>query len=598
MSVVGRVIHIRNTGKLCFARLREGDGTELQAMLSLADVGEESLAEYKALVDIGDFVGVTGEVITSRRGELSVQATSWSMVAKTLRPLPNEHKPLTGEARVRQRYLDMVVNPDSRQMVRTKAAVLRSLRRTLDDRGYVEVETPILQLTNGGAAARPFRTHLNAFDQPMLLRIALELDLKKAMIGGVERVYEIGRTFRNEGLDSTHAAEFSMLEAYEAYGDIETMKQLVHDLVLDAARAVGRTTVTGRHGDEIDLEQPWRSAPMLELISEELGEEVTMETPIIALKKYAADREIELQQHWNAGEILLELYEQLVEHTLVQPTFVEDYPESVRPLAKPHRTKPGLVEAFDLIIDGDRAGAGVHRAQRPGDPARAARRAVAAGRPGRPGGDGPRRGVPQGDGARHAAGRWHGDGRGPAGDAAHRCRHPGDDPLPAAPPGVAVRAGSRLRTRSNAVSRAGTASLPRRRSSRFRSFPLALMVPRAPRRGGVDLGNGIAGRATGFVRTDHDRNESVRICDLRDTGSEPLRKVTEGGETDTCRSFVPFRTAWVGNKRKVLEDAGLAAAAAGINACSARRSGGIARATDPSPFASTGAVCRPRAARR
>lgn len=352
VSVAGRVIHIRNTGKLCFARLREGDGTELQAMLSLADVGEESLAEWKSMVDIGDFVGVTGEVITSRRGELSVQATSWSMVAKTLRPLPNEHKPLTGEARVRQRYLDMVVNPDSRQMVRTKAAVLKSLRRTLDDRGYVEVETPILQLTNGGAAARPFRTHLNAFDQPMLLRIALELDLKKAMIGGVERVYEIGRTFRNEGLDSTHAAEFSMLEAYEAYGDIETMKQLVHDLVLDAARAVGRTTVTGRHGHEIDLEQPWRSAPMLELISEALGEEVTMETPIIQLKKYAADREIELQKHWNAGEILLELYEQLVEDTLIQPTFVEDYPESVRPLAKPHRSKPGLVEAFDLIIDG------------------------------------------------------------------------------------------------------------------------------------------------------------------------------------------------------------------------------------------------------
>ena len=352
VSVVGRVIHIRNTGKLCFARLREGDGTELQAMLSLADVGEESLADYKATVDIGDFLGVTGEVITSRRGELSVQATSWSMAAKTLRPLPNEHKPLTGEARVRQRYLDMVVNPDSRQMVRTKAAVLRSLRSTLDNRGYVEVETPILQLTNGGAAARPFRTHLNAFDQPMLLRIALELDLKKAMIGGVEKVYEIGRTFRNEGLDSTHAAEFSMLEAYEAYGDIETMKQLVHDLVLDAARAVGRTKVAGRHGDEIDLEQPWRSAPMLELISEQLGEEVTMETPIIQLKKYAADREIELQKHWNAGEILLELYEQLVEHTLIQPTFVEDYPESVRPLAKPHRSKPGLVEAFDLIIDG------------------------------------------------------------------------------------------------------------------------------------------------------------------------------------------------------------------------------------------------------
>jgi lysyl-tRNA synthetase class 2 len=352
VSVVGRVIHQRNTGKLCFVRLREGDGTELQVMLSLADVGEESLAEYKAVVDIGDFLGVTGEVVTSRRGELSVQATSWTMVAKTLRPLPNEHRPLSDEARVRQRYVDMVVNPESRAMVRTKAAVLKSLRATLDGRGYVEVETPILQLTNGGAAARPFRTHLNAFDQPMLLRIALELDLKKAMIGGVEKVYEIGRTFRNEGLDSTHAAEFSMLEAYEAYGDIETMKELVRALVVDAARAVGRTVVTGRHGEEIDLGQPWRSASLLDLVSDALGVAVTMATPVDELTKLAEDREVELQPHWNAGEVLLELYEQLVEDTLVQPTFVEDYPESVRPLAKPHRSKPGLVEAFDLIIDG------------------------------------------------------------------------------------------------------------------------------------------------------------------------------------------------------------------------------------------------------
>ena len=352
VSVVGRVIHTRNTGKLCFVRLREGDGAELQAMLSLAEVGEERLAEYKALVDIGDYIGVTGEVVTSRRGELSVQATGWEMVSKALRPLPTEHKPLSPEARVRQRYLDMIVNPEAREMVRTKAAVLRSLRSTLDSRGYVEVETPILQLTNGGAAARPFRTHLNAFDQPMLLRIALELDLKKAMIGGVDRVYEIGRTFRNEGLDSTHAAEFAMLEAYEAYGDLSTMKELVRSLVVEAARAVGRTVVTARDGSTIDLEQPWRSAGLIDLVSEALGVEVGVETPVDELVKIADDREIELQPHWNSGEILLELYEQLVEHTLIQPTFVEDYPESVRPLAKPHRSKPGLVEAFDLIING------------------------------------------------------------------------------------------------------------------------------------------------------------------------------------------------------------------------------------------------------
>jgi lysyl-tRNA synthetase class 2 len=237
-------------------------------------------------------------------------------------------------------------------MVRHKAAVLRSLRSTLDGHGFIEVETPILQLTNGGAAARPFRTHLNAFDQPMLLRIAIELDLKKAMIGGVDRVYEIGRTFRNEGLDSTHAAEFSMLEAYEAYGDIESMKDLTRAMVLDAGGAVGRTVVTGRKGVYIDLEKPWRSAGLIDLVSDALGLEVDVETPAERLREIADEREIDLQPHWNAGEILLELYEQLVEHTLVQPTFVEDYPESVRPLAKRHRSKPGLVEAFDLIING------------------------------------------------------------------------------------------------------------------------------------------------------------------------------------------------------------------------------------------------------
>lgn len=352
VAVVGRVIFLRNTGKLCFVRLREGSGSELQVMLSLADVGEESLADFKAIVDIGDLLAVRGEVVTSRRGELSVQATDWSMAAKTLRPLPNEHRPLSDEARIRLRYVDMIVRPEARDMVRTKAAVLKSLRRTLDDRGYVEVETPILQLTNGGAAARPFRTHLNALDQEMLLRIALELDLKKAMIGGVDRVYEIGRTFRNEGLDSTHAAEFSMVEAYQAYGDLETMKDLVRSLVLDAARAVGRTVVPARDGSEIDLEQPWRSASIWDLVSEAIGEQVDVDTPAETLKKYAEARDVDLQPHWNSGEIVLELYEKLVEDTVISPTFVEDYPESVRPLAKPHRSKPGLVEAFDLMVNG------------------------------------------------------------------------------------------------------------------------------------------------------------------------------------------------------------------------------------------------------
>ncbi|GAB2735445.1 lysine--tRNA ligase [Nocardioides pakistanensis] len=352
VAVVGRAVFVRNTGKLCFARLREGDGTELQVMLSLADVGAESLEEFKSLVDIGDLIAVQGEVITSRRGELSVQATAWQMAAKTLRPLPNEYKPLSDEARVRLRYVDMIVNPESRSIVRTKATVLRTLRSVLDDQGFIEVETPVLQLTNGGAAARPFRTHLNAFDQPMLLRIALELDLKKAMIGGVDRVYEIGRTFRNEGLDSTHAAEFSMLEAYQAYGDYNTMAELTRTLVIECARAVGRTVIPARDGSYVDLEEPWREATLFELISERLGEQVDQHTSHETLKGYADKHGVELQPHWNAGEVALELYEKLVEHTLIKPTFVRDYPEAVRPLAKPHRSEPGLVEAWDLIING------------------------------------------------------------------------------------------------------------------------------------------------------------------------------------------------------------------------------------------------------
>jgi lysyl-tRNA synthetase class 2 len=352
VAVAGRVIFLRNTGKLCFARLREGDGTELQVMLSLADVGEQSLADFKALVDIGDHIAVRGEVVTSRRGELSIRATSWQMAAKTLRPLPNEHRPLSDEARVRMRYVDMIVRSEQRAMVRKRAAVLRSLRASLDANGFVEVETPVLQLTNGGAAARPFRTHLNTFDQEMLLRIALELDLKKALVGGVERVYEIGRTFRNEGIDSTHAAEFSMLEAYQAYGDYNSMATLVQELVVAAATAVGSTLITARDGSTVDLAGSWRRATLHELVSEVVGELVTPATTTEAARELAKRHHVQIQPQWGAGDIVLEIYEKLVEHTLLAPTFVRDYPIDVKPLAKQHRSDPGVGEAFDLVVNG------------------------------------------------------------------------------------------------------------------------------------------------------------------------------------------------------------------------------------------------------
>lgn len=352
VAIAGRVIFLRDTGRLCFARLRAGDGAEIQAMLSLADLGEESLNSFKALVDIGDHLAVQGEVITSRRGELSVQVTDWQIAVKALRPLPNEHRPLSDEARVRLRYVDMIVSPQARAMVRSKAAVLRSLRAGLDERGFLEVETPVLQLTNGGAAARPFRTRLNAFDQEMLLRIALELDLKKAMVGGVERVYEIGKTFRNEGIDSTHAAEFSMLEAYQAYGDYDTMATLTRELVIAAAESIGSTTITVRDGSTIDLREPWRHATLYGLISEAVGTTVDLDTTTAEARALADRHDVAIQPGWNAGEIALELYEKLVEHTLLAPTFVRDYPAEVKPLAKAHRTDPGVVEAFDLVVNG------------------------------------------------------------------------------------------------------------------------------------------------------------------------------------------------------------------------------------------------------
>ena len=354
VGVAGRVVFIRNTGKLCFATLQEGDGTRLQAMLSVAEVGEDALAAWKADVDLGDHVFVHGRVVSSRRGELSVMADEWRMVSKALRPLPTLHKELSEEARVRQRYADLIVRQEARDMVRTRAAVLRSLRWTLDAAGFIEVETPQLQLVHGGATARPFHTHLNAFDIPMTLRIALELFLKRAVVGGVDRVYEIGKNFRNEGIDATHSAEFTMLEFYQAYGDQFTAAEMTRRLILDAAQATGAgTTLTDYRGNEIDLSGEWRWLPVLDAVSEAVGEQVRADDDCAPrLRQLAAERDIELRPDWGAGEIVLELFEKLVEHTLVQPTFVCDYPESVRPLARGHRSTPGLVEAWDLIIGG------------------------------------------------------------------------------------------------------------------------------------------------------------------------------------------------------------------------------------------------------
>lgn len=353
VGVTGRVIFARNTGKLCFATLREGDGTELQAMLSLAGVGADELARWKASVDLGDHVFVHGEVITSRRGELSVFADSWAMAAKSVRPLPVAHRELSEETRVRQRYVDLIVRPQAREMVRTRATVVRTLRDVLHERAFTEVETPMLQLQHGGATARPFVTRSNALDTDLYLRIAPELFLKRCVVGGIERVFEVNRNFRNEGIDSTHSPEFAMLEAYQAYATYDDMARLTQDLVTSAATAVfGSPTVRHADGTEHDLGGEWRSVTLHGAVSEVLGQEVGLDTPVEDLRKLATAHDVDLKDSWGAGEIVLELFEKLVEHTLVAPTFVRDYPVEVRPLTRAHRDDPRLAEAWDLIVFG------------------------------------------------------------------------------------------------------------------------------------------------------------------------------------------------------------------------------------------------------
>ncbi|MGH8791230.1 MAG: lysine--tRNA ligase [Stackebrandtia sp.] len=359
VSVAGRVMFMRNTGKLCFATLREGDGVELQVMLSLAKVGEEALADWKRLADIGDHVGVTGEVVASKRGELSVMVDEWAMAAKALRPLPVAHKPLGEETRVRQRYVDMIMRPRARDNVRDRAAAVRAVRDMLHDDGFVEVETPMLQVMPGGGAARPFLTRSNALDIDLYLRIALELYLKRCVVGGVEKVFEIGRNFRNEGIDSSHSPEFTMLEAYAAYGDYRSIARLTSDLVRGAAQRVfGSTHVTHVDGLEMELGGQWREITMFGSLSEALGEEVAVTTPYETLVSFADKVDLSVDPVWNAGQLAEELFEHLVVDSLVEPTFVFDYPEETSPLTAAHRDTPGLAEKWDLYVRGVELGTG------------------------------------------------------------------------------------------------------------------------------------------------------------------------------------------------------------------------------------------------
>jgi len=352
-SLTGRIIFKRDTGKLCFATLREGDGTELQAMFSLDKIGQESIDSWKSDIDLGDIVSVTGEIITSKRGELSILANSWKLASKSLRPLPNDHKPMSEETRVRMRYVDLIVRPEARSNARLRPQVMRSLRETFHNQDFVEVETPMLQVMHGGATARPFKSFSNAYDMDLYLRIAPELFLKRCVVGGIERVFEINRNFRNEGADSSHSPEFAMIESYQAYGDWRSIADLTRELVQNAAMAVaGSHVVTHHDGRQADLGGKWREISLYEAISEGVGQSVSALTPIAELKTIATKLGMKIDPKWITGKLAEEIFEHVAKDQLIAPTFVMGFPVDTSPLVRAHRDIPGVAEKWDLYVDG------------------------------------------------------------------------------------------------------------------------------------------------------------------------------------------------------------------------------------------------------
>jgi lysyl-tRNA synthetase, class II len=355
VGVAGRVVFSRDSGKLCFATLQDGDGTQLQVMISLAGVGQQVLDAWKADVDIGDIVFVHGEVISSRRGELSVLADSWQMAAKALRPLPVAYKEMSEESRVRQRFVDLIVRPEARTVARQRIAVVRAVRSALQRRGFVEVETPMLQTLAGGAAARPFVTHSNALDIDLYLRIAPELFLKRCVVGGFERVFELNRVFRNEGADSTHSPEFLMLETYQAYGTYDDSAVMTRELIQEVAdEAIGTRVLPLPDGSTYDLDGQWSSIEMYPSLSDALGEEITPDTPVDQLNHIAGNVGLELgaNRGYGHGKLVEELWEHTVGKQLYAPTFVRDFPVETTPLTRQHRSIAGVTEKWDLYIRG------------------------------------------------------------------------------------------------------------------------------------------------------------------------------------------------------------------------------------------------------
>ena len=347
-SVAGRVVLARRHGKLTFLVIRDRTA-DLQLFCEQATLGDG----YGLLdeIDLGDIVGATGHVVRTRRGELSLKVDTLTLLTKALRPLPEKwHGLQDPDLQQRRRYLHLITDPAPRRYVAARAIVLRTIRQELDGRGYTEVETPILQPVAGGALAKPFTTHHNALDTDLKLRISLELYLKRLLVGGLERIYEMGRNFRNEGIDREHNPEFTMLELYEAYGDYETMMRIAEDLIRACAMALhGSLKLTFRELP-LDLAPPFRRVTVLGSLSEATGAPVALDRE--QLTRLAEAHHVSLDPVWGAGKIALELFEKLVEHTLFEPTFVCDFPREVSPLARPHRSDPGLTEHFDVIVGG------------------------------------------------------------------------------------------------------------------------------------------------------------------------------------------------------------------------------------------------------
>jgi len=349
VAVAGRLLLIRRQGKLIFGTLRDGTGL-IQLFVSRADIGDDGFEAFDDL-DLGDWVGVRGTVMTTRRGELSVKVRSFELLSKAVRPLPDKWKGLTDtDTRYRQRYVDLIVNEEARRAFEIRHATIASVRRTMAERGFVEVEGPVLQLDPGGAHARPFVTHHNALDQDMYLRIALELHLKRLVVGGLERVFEIGRVFRNEGISPRHNPEFTMLEAYQALADYTDMMELTEAIVRSAAMDATGTTVITIAGEEVDLADEWPRRPMCDLVEEVTGVAVHPSMPVEELRALAARHDVAVESFWGPGKVIAELYDELAEPTLLRPTFVIDYPVEVSPLARHHRHDPHLTERFELVV--------------------------------------------------------------------------------------------------------------------------------------------------------------------------------------------------------------------------------------------------------